>query len=117
MLDKDTISHILFSEHRWMPLTDRIDYHRSTQVYKCLNNIDNQDLSELFQYNKYVHNHSTGTHGTRSSKSNNLHVQRCHKKSFAFKGVKYWNKIPDNIKTVSSFTSFEKLYTEHYFSS
>ena len=42
ILDKDinTRSHILFSELRWMPLTERIDYHRSTQVYKCLNNKD-----------------------------------------------------------------------------
>ena len=53
ILDKDinTRSHIIFSELRWMPLTDRIDYHRSTQVYKCLNDKDNQGLSELFQSN------------------------------------------------------------------
>ena len=40
----------------------------------------------------------------RSSKSNNLHVQRCHKKSFAYKGVNSLSKMPDNIKTVSSLT-------------
>ena len=51
ILDKDinTRSRILFSELRWMPLTDRIDHHRATQIYKCLNNKDNQGLSELFQ--------------------------------------------------------------------
>ena len=40
--DINTRSHVLFSELRWMPLADRIDYHRSIQVYKCLNNNNNQ---------------------------------------------------------------------------
>ena len=106
----NTRSHVLFSELRWMPLADRIDYHRSIQVYKCLNNNNNQGLNELFQYTKNIHNYST-----RSSKSNHLHAQICHKKSFTYTGVNSWNKIPNSIKTAPSLSSFKNSYTQHYF--
>ena len=55
--DINTRSYVLFSELRWMPLAYRIDYHRSIQVYKCLNNNNNQGLNKLFQYNKNIHNY------------------------------------------------------------
>ena len=35
--DINTRSYVLFSELRWMPLADRIDYHRSIQVYLLFN--------------------------------------------------------------------------------
>ena len=108
--DINTRSHVLFSELRWMPLADRIDYHRSIQVYKCLNNNNNQGLNELFQYTKNIHNYST-----RSSKSNHLHAQICHKKSFTYTGVNSWNKIPNSIKTAPSLSSFKNSYTQQYF--
>ena len=108
--DINTRSHVLFSELRWMPLADRIDYHRSIQLYKCLNNNNNQGLNELFQYTKNIHNYST-----RSSKSNHLHAQICHKKSFTYTGVNSWNKIPNSIKTAPSLSSFKNSYTQHYF--
>ena len=108
--DINTRSHVLFSELRWMPLADRIDYHRSIQVYKCLNNNNNQGLNELFQYTKNIHNYST-----RSSKSNHLHAQICHKKSLTYTGVNSLNKIPNSIKTAPSLSSFKNSYTQHYF--
>ena len=111
ILDEDinTRSHVLLSGLRWMPLADRIHYHRSIEVYKCLNTNKKQGLNELFLYNKNIHNYST-----RSSKSNHLHAQICHKKSFPYTGVNSWNKIPNSIKSAPSLSSFKNAYTKHY---
>ena len=79
--DINTRSHVLFSELRRMPLADRIDYHRSIQVYKFLNNNNNQGLNELFQYNKIsitiVLDHLNQTIYTHIYVTKKFHLYRC----------------------------------------
>ena len=84
---KDTITpgHDLFVELQWMPVPDRIAYHRSLQVYKCLKGQCPSNLQNLFEYNLNVHSH---THSTRSSLNSKLHRPLKYHKSFPYAGAK-----------------------------
>ena len=112
ILDKDysTRSSELFAELGWMPLEDRINFKRATQVYNCLNTAD-QGLNEMFQYNKNVHNHNT-----RGATGKNLHIGRNHPKSFTYLGATLWNNIPAPIRDAKSVPNFKTLYMKNYFS-
>jgi hypothetical protein len=113
VLDKEntTRSHILFSKLKWMPLKDRITFHRSVQTYKCVNGLNEQGLEQLFKLNRNVHNHNT-----RSANNNNLYEAKRHVKSFSHLGAYIWNKVPVHVRNAKSVASFKNLYTSHYFS-
>ena len=57
--DYNTRSKELFAELKWMPLEDRITFHRSIQVFKCINGMCTQGLDELFEHSNNVHGHRT----------------------------------------------------------
>ena len=108
--DITTRSHMMFSELEWMPLPDRINYHRSMQVYKCLNGQCPSELEKLFQYNRSTHNHNT-----RSTEHDQLFMPRKALKSFSFIGASTWNNIPLNVRTGSTLNGFKRLYKNDYF--
>lgn len=100
----------LFTRLGWMPLADRITYHRAVQMYKCLNRECPQSLQGIFQMNADIH-----TYSTRSATNQNLHVPKCHHKSFLCMGVKTWNDIPNVIRNSENLHLFKKRYNRHYF--
>jgi len=114
ILDKDynTRSNELFMELGWISLEDRINFKRSVQVYKCLQDPDSQGLGDLFEYNKNIHRHNT-----RAAADNNLHIGRTHCKSFSHLGATTWNNIPAPIRNAKNITNFKAQYLKHYFSS
>ena len=112
ILDKDCTvrSKDLFAKLGWMPLADRITYHRAIQMYKCLNNECPQSLQGIFKMNTDVHSHKT-----RAATHQNLYVPKCHHKSFLCMGVKTWNSIPNHIRNCESLGAFKRMYKLHYF--
>jgi len=112
VLDREntTPSHVLFSTLRWMSLTDRINYHRAIQMYKCLNGVCSEGMSEMFAQSSQVHNHNT-----RAAIKNNLYVTHHHSKSFAHLGTTVWNDIPTQIRNSKSLATFKVLYMNQHF--
>ena len=107
--DYNTRSADLFDKLGWMPLADRINYIRNTQVYKCFKGIAPPDLQKVFTPVTNIH-----THNTRSALNNNFHVPgNCHLRSFQYLGIKNWNSLPPAIKEASSLTSFKRLYQKY----
>ncbi len=100
----------LFNELKWMPLEDRITFHRAIQMYKCMNDICPENLQGMFRSNSDVHSYNT-----RSASNNTLHIPKDHSKSFAYIGTKTWNNIPVVIRNANNVASFKRMYISHYF--
>lgn len=111
-LDKEntTRSYVLFSKLKWMPLKDRIAYHRSIQMFKCLNKISDQGMSELFEFNRNIHRHNT-----RAAANHDLFVSHQNVRSFSHLGATTWNSIPVHIRNSKTLTSFKNLYLNNFF--
>ena len=112
VLDREntTPSHVLFAKLRWMSLAARIDYHRAIQMYKCVNGMYSEGMSEMFAQSREVHDHNT-----RAANKNNVYVSHHHSKSFAHLGTTVWNEIPHQIRNSKSLASFKLLYNNQHF--
>jgi hypothetical protein len=108
--DITTSSQLMFSELEWMPLPDRISYHRSVEVFKCLKTECPSELETLFEYNRNIHNHNT-----RAAEQHKLYIPKKHLKSCSYLGASTWNSIPLNIRSSNTITGFKRMYKNHYF--
>lgn len=113
VLDREntTRSHVLFSKLKWMPLQDKITFHRAVQTFKCVNGLNEQGLELMFERNSNVHSHNT-----RSANDNDLYIAPRHAKSFAHLGAAVWNNIPARIRRAKNLASFKCMYVNNYFS-
>ena len=81
----------------WLPLSSRRDYHKIKLVYKCINSMAPEYLSESFQNrnNDFIRlpsfRHNFG------------------KRTFRVWGAKYFNNLPKNTRTAQSLASFLNL--------
>ena len=107
--ENTTPSHALFTQLNWMPLQDRIRYHRAIQTYKYINGTNEQGSAQLFEYNSNVHQYNT-----RTACKNSLHVTRQHHRSFSYLGASLWNSIPPSIRNATSIDSFRRRYLSQY---
>ena len=98
--DYNTPSTQLFTELQWMPIQDRINYHRCIQVYKCTKGPCPDKLQNIFTPASAVHSHHT-----RSAVNNNLHVGPKYVKSFDL-GAVAWNKLSTTLKKSKNLNSF-----------
>lgn len=107
ILDKDitTPSKKLFSELSWMPIQERISYHYSLQVFKCLNGLAPEQLQNLFTPTNAIH-----CHNTRSATTNNLHIGPKHTRSFTHLGAKSWNNLPFSVRNSKTIAAFKTSY-------
>ena len=108
----DSPSKPLFKELGWLTLHNRIKYHRGVLMYKCINNIAPNYLSEMFKscYDSTVYS-------LRSTKSNRLFIQRPNtnfmKRTFQYSGTLLWNEIPLSLKNIQNIDVFKKRYFEY----
>ena len=106
--DIRTSSHDMFSKLGWMPLPERIKYHQSLQVYKCLKGLCPPKLQNLFQYQHSIHGYQT-----RAAHKDNLFIPQKHHKSFCHTGASIWNELPLKIRNATSVQTFKRLYNNN----
>ena len=56
---QDLSSTDLLNRLKWLPISKRLELHTVTMVYKCLNDLAPQYLSDLFTQTDQVHNYNT----------------------------------------------------------
>ena len=103
-------SQMLFRKLKWLPLLDRIKYHTSVLMFKCINKQVPLYLSNMF--------HKVGhRYGTRSVSNCTLKVPKprleIYRSCFAYRGAVLWNSIPGNIQGAMSVSNFKTLYLSH----
>ena len=107
----DSITPVLKELH-WLPIQFRIKYKVILQVFKSLNGMAPQYLS-----NKLVHKPNTGL---RSDNKNLLiplsaRLKLYGDRSFSVAGPRLWNALPDDIRLCQSLDTFKRMLKTHLF--
>ena len=103
---RDSATQCLKELH-WLPVHLRIEYKLITTVYKCLHNQAPDYLKEMIK-------RPTEVRATRSSlEPNRLVIPVTKKKTFAERsfsvaGPRLWNKLPPEIRSLSTYEVFKK---------
>ena len=89
-------------------LDERRNLHFAFQLHKTVHGNDDGSLHQLM-----VPAANTGRALTRGNRNNNTIVPRVRtnmgQKSFEFRGPSFWNKLPNDLKTVGVFRSFKRM--------
>ena len=111
--DYSVPSDTLFCKLNWMPIQDRIKFHKAVLIYKSLNNLAPTYLNDSLNPCSNVHNRSL-----RATTNNNLYLPKPRteslKKTFSYSGSKIWNNLTMDIKSAESLSSFKSKYIQHY---
>ena len=97
---------MLFEKLEWLTVYNRINYHKVTLMFKCINNLAPEYLCSMF--NSINEN---CPYGLRSATSNNLQVpcpkSEYFKRTFVYSGTNLWNSLPSNIKSLNNEICFK----------
>ena len=111
----NTPSNQMFNILNWLPIQKRVQYHTCILVYKSLNNLTPEYISEIISKPSITHQRHL-----RSTDNDLLYVPRsstaCYDKSFSICGPKEWNKLPLEIRLSKTLSSFKKLLKMHLMS-
>ena len=103
----------MFSALKWLSFPERIKYQKAILMYKCLNGLLPDYISLQENENHLVN------YNLRFSENKDLFLQRpktnFYKKSFKYSGVKLWNDLPLNIKTLPNVEIFKSKCFDYYF--
>ena len=92
----------------WTSLEERIALMKAKLMYKTVNQLAPQRLCNIFQFSNTVNNYNP-----RGSIFNwafySKAQDRIFKKSFSYSGAKLWNRIPENIRNLT--TCFVKTFS------
>ena len=107
-----TLSETMFRELNWLPFYKRVQYHTYILMYKTLNNLAPEHLSERFIKISETHDRNP-----RSTDSGLLKVPYSrtwyYDNSFTVTGAKMWNSLPLNIRQSPSLGSFKGRIKSH----
>ena len=92
----------------WLPIRERIDFKIACLVYKCLNNLAPEPLSQLISRKTF-----SRTTRTSVNSNNELHIPFVKKsthasRSFSIYGPSLWNSLPSHVTSANCFKSFKR---------
>ena len=95
-------SKLLFSELKWVPFTEIVQFHQLSLVFKCINTIVPTYLHNMFRPKSNDH-----AYLLRSSGTGQLDVPRQHTRSLSLIGTKLWNNLNKEIRNCTTLSSFQ----------
>ena len=99
----------------WLSIQNRLEYHKSVLMYKCINNSSPDYLCNSFDMNT-----NSNVYLLRSSAKENLFVPRPNsnfmKRTVHYSGTILWNSLPPNLKLIQDIDLFKKKYTDYLMS-
>ena len=102
-----TPSQLLFKELSWLTFPKRVQYHTCNMVYKALNGLAPEYISEIF-----VKIYDTHNRILRSVDNELLRIPgsrtKIYENSFTISAAKLWNEIPLYIRNIKDLETFEK---------
>ena len=101
----DISSAEVFKKLNIKTIWQRVDYFKSSLVFKSLNNLAPQYMRDMFCYVKDFHKRNT-----RSSSRDDLYIFNAHNKSLKVTGSLIWNSLDVSIRNSSSIKDFKKNY-------
>ena len=107
----DNITPVLRELH-WLPVEFRIQYKINLQVFKSLNEMSPQYLSEKLRLKN--------SNGLRSDNKKQLYIPKSRLKSygdraFSVAGPKLWNSLPDKLRLCTKLCTFKRELKTYLF--
>lgn len=103
----------LFKMLKWHPVDTQIRIRRLIMMYKTMNGLSPNYLTQLFNFTHEIHNHNL-----RSTTQSNLYLKdgktEYHKRRFSFIAAKEWNSLPAECKHAKSLPIFKRLVNEFF---
>ena len=94
-------------------LEKRRDRHVSHEMYRVIHRIAPNTVQNMFTHVSEKHSVNT-----RSNKSEQLYLPRCHlefsKRNFRYRGVQNWNPLPLSMRNASTFVQFKTACMSYY---
>ena len=108
-----TSSEIMFPLLGWETILNRAMYFKALLMFKCLNNMAPQYLTDRFSYIRDKHNANTRQAATNLlalPPSMNGYDTDYFKSSFSYNGVQIWNELSTIIRCSPNVQSFKNRY-------
>ena len=111
-----TPSKHMFKELQWLSFQQRVNYHTCLLVYKSLNGLAPEYLSQLFTKTSEMHSRNL-----RSVDNDELRVPFARTnyfaKSFSVESAKQWNTLPIHLRQISNINTFKTNLRVHLLNS
>ena len=102
----------MISDLSWMNIEQRLFYFTAILMFKCLNNLAPEYLSNLLKYTHELH-----PHNTRHASNWNLNIPKpktsTFMNSFSYQGPLIWNTLPTNIRDSNNIQTFKTHLKEY----
>ena len=98
----------------WLPIKSRIEYKVLTIVFKFKHCMAPKYLQDLLEA-KELHKQALKSNNKKLLKVPTTTRKPFADRSFSVKGPGLWNSLPDNIHTITSYTTFKKQLKTHLF--
>lgn len=110
-----TPSNIMFKELNWLTFPQRVQYHSNTMVYKALNELAPEYISDIF-----IKVSDSHTRTLRSTDNDLLRIPSSKtnffENSFTISASKLWNQLPLDIRNSPSQSAFKTSLKAHLLS-
>ena len=107
----DTSNYTVIQNLNWLLPAERLLYHRSIIMFKCLNSLCPTYITEKFE---------NPSHHYNTRQSQHLKLTKCKtnygQRTFQFCGAKTWNSLPKYIQDAETIYSFKSNLLKHIFS-
>ena len=113
IISPENRTHNLLSHLNWMCIQDRINYRQVTMVFKSINGLAPQYMSDMFNF-------ATNRENTRQYNRKVLTVppgkhKVVFEQSYKYSSVQLWNKVKPEIRDSCSLNTFKSNYLKDYF--
>ena len=106
----------LFLQLGWLPIHERIKFLRAVTVFKALNNLTSNYITNLIKPFNTVYKRNTRGAGQNILKVPlQLVTAKAGMRTFAFIGAKEWNGLGKDIRNATSLLSFKNIYLKAKF--
>ena len=111
---RESITHILQQLH-WLPIKDRIDYKVASLTFKCIHGHAPVYLTSMLE------KRLIRREGLRSGKEKVVLEEHCGRlptygdRAFSVYAPKLWNRLPTELRTATSTSTFKKNLKTHLF--
>ena len=108
-----TVSKMI-SDLSWMNIEQHLFYFTAILMFKCLNNLAPEYLSNSLKYTHELH-----PHNTRNASNLNLNIPKpktsTFMNSFSYQGPLIWNTLPTNVRDSNNIHTFKTHLKETVF--
>ena len=102
----------MISDLSWMNIEQHLFYFTAILMFKCLNNLAPEYLSNSLKYTHELH-----PHNTRNASNLNLNIPKpktsTFMNSFSYQGPLIWNTLPTNIIDSNNIHTFKTHLKEY----